>query len=134
MRTRQQRMLGMAVLTMALIGSSLATATPAAAAAPPASCPNHYICFYEHTNFNRVRIGDILPIHVDKFRNCAKHYIGVGNGVSSVHNNTDAHVQLWDLFPSPDDLVGTAVRRKWYADLGAGNDKTDMVAGYGCHP
>jgi hypothetical protein len=120
-----------ATLTVTAVATSLVAAGPASAAAP-ASCPNHHVCLYEHINFNRDNSGWKLPIHVDQFRDCNGWIIDDG-WVTSVYNNTDAHIQLWDLSSNPVYLVGTAVRRKGYTYLGArGNDATDFVIGYGC--
>lgn len=134
MRRTMQRMLAAATLTLAALGTSLVAAGPASAA-PPSSCWNDHICLYQHINFNRNSDGWMTRLHVDYFYNCGLWVLSDNrrNRVSSVYNNTDAHLQLWDTDPNPDYLVGTAVRRKGYTYLGArGNDATDLVVGVGC--
>lgn len=44
-----------AALAMPAIGAS--PAFPASASADHTTCPNNYICFYEHINFNHDRNG-----------------------------------------------------------------------------
>ena len=135
MRRAMRRALTAAAMAMAATAATLVAAGPATAAAPP-GCPNNYLCLYEHNNFNRDRSGGFLPVPVGEFRNCGSYATPILNGrdwISSVYNNTDAHLQLWDTGSNPDYLVGTAMRRKGYGYLGArGNDTTDYLVGVGC--
>jgi hypothetical protein len=135
MRSGVHRTLAGAALIVTAIATSLVAAGPASAdPARPNSCRENHICLYEHNNFNDFdkRTGRLSYLEADYFFNCGIWPVRDG-WVSSVYNNTDAHLQLWDASANPDYLVGTAVRRKGYTYLGArGNDTTDMVIGVGC--
>ena len=131
-KTLRRSLTAAATLAMMMIGTSLVAATPASA---QVNCPDDHICFYEHINFNQGQSGWRDPRHVATFSQCGALLLPepYRNDVTSVYNNTDAHLTLWDLESSPSYLIGTAAKRKGYSYLGArGNDELDWITGVGC--
>lgn len=135
MRRKLRRWLVAAALTVATVGTSLVAVGPASAG--HTACPTQRICLYQHINFNHDRSGWMVSYHISEFYACDK--VGIPttsvafNAVSSVYNNTSAHLELWDIDSHPDFRVGTAMRWKGYGYLGArGNDATDLIMGVGC--
>lgn len=134
MHGRLKRILVAAALSVTAIAASLVAAGPASAQPANPGCPAHYICLYQDVNFNHGNrdsaYWEFVP--VSYFEGCSWYPTGDG-WITSVYNNTDAHLQLWDNSASPDFHVGTAVRRKGYTYLGdRGNDTTDTIHAIGC--
>ncbi|WP_165977555.1 hypothetical protein [Nonomuraea diastatica] len=100
----------------------------------------NYICLYPDINYNHgagIKGGPpSYLVHIKMFRSCNRASVerGFRNSISSVYNNTPAHIELWSTEPRKIFRVGTAVRKKGYGYLGkAGNDQTDLLARKGCY-
>lgn len=135
MRRTLQRALMAAALSVTAIAGSLVAAGPASAQPANPGCPDHFICLYADVNFNHWNPESAKweLWHEDIFHGCNWLDVGLDGWITSVYNNTDAHLRLWDNSAHPDYLVGTASRRKGYTYLGArGNDATDTIHAIGC--
>jgi hypothetical protein len=116
------------------LATTLVSAGPASAA--PAGCDPGFVCLYQDVDFRDPSLGGPLLVRPSQFACPTAYAVPPRNArdwVSSVFNNSAAHVELWDWNgPGADFLVGTAVRGKGYSSLGAGNDRTNTLIALGC--